>query len=138
VLVPLPRLGLIVIDEEHDGSLKQQDGFRYNARDFALMRARKNVCPVVLGSATPSFESLNNVATGRYTELPLKALNWPYSIFADSLCSKASASRYSLQLQSILKRVIKHLFLSIAEVMHRLYCVATVAPVLAANAVMRI
>lgn len=71
VLVPLPRLGLIVIDEEHDSSLKQQDGFRYHARDIALIRARDNACPVVLGTATPSFESLNNVATGRYIELGL-------------------------------------------------------------------
>lgn len=70
-LVPLPRLGLIIIDEEHDGSLKQQDGFRYHARDFALMRAHKQGCPIVLGSATPSFESLNNVAAGRYQELAL-------------------------------------------------------------------
>lgn len=71
VLVPLPRLGLIIIDEEHDGSLKQQDGFRYHARDFALMRAHKQGCPIVLGSATPSFETLNNVAVGRYQELQL-------------------------------------------------------------------
>jgi len=70
-LVPLPRLGLVVVDEEHDGSLKQQDGFRYHARDFALMRARKQSCPIILGSATPSFESLNNVASGRYKELLL-------------------------------------------------------------------
>ncbi len=71
VLVPMPRLGLVVVDEEHDGSLKQQDGFRYHARDFALMRAQKNTCPIVLGSATPSFESLNNVAAGRFEALPL-------------------------------------------------------------------
>ena len=72
VLTPLPKLGLIIIDEEHDGSLKQQDGFRYHARDLALMRARNLDCPVVLGSATPSFESLNNVAHGRFTELALQ------------------------------------------------------------------
>lgn len=71
VLVPMPRLGLVVVDEEHDGSLKQQDGFRYHARDFALMRAQKRDCPIVLGSATPSFESLNNVAAGRFEALPL-------------------------------------------------------------------
>ena len=72
VLTPLPKMGLIIIDEEHDGSLKQQDGFRYHARDLALMRARNLDCPVVLGSATPSFESLNNVAQGRFTELALQ------------------------------------------------------------------
>lgn len=70
-LVPLPRLGLVVVDEEHDGSLKQQDGFRYHARDFVLMRARRQSCPIILGSATPSFESLNNVAAGRFEELVL-------------------------------------------------------------------
>lgn len=71
ILAPLPRLGLIIIDEEHDGSLKQQDGFRYHARDLALMRARDRNCPVVLGTATPSFESLNNVNNGRFKELQL-------------------------------------------------------------------
>jgi len=71
VLVPMPRLGLIVIDEEHDGSLKQQDGFRYHARDLAMVRARDRACPVVLGTATPSFETLHNAASGRYKELSL-------------------------------------------------------------------
>lgn len=71
VLVPMPRLGLIIIDEEHDGSLKQQDGFRYHARDLAMVRARDRSCPVVLGTATPSFETLNNAESGRYTELTL-------------------------------------------------------------------
>ena len=71
ILAAMPRLGLIIVDEEHDGSLKQQDGFRYHARDMALMRARNRQCPVVLGTATPSFESLNNVRTGRLQELRL-------------------------------------------------------------------
>ena len=71
ILAPMPRLGLIIVDEEHDNSLKQQDGFRYHARDLALMRARARSCPIVLGSATPSFESLNNVATGKFTGLAL-------------------------------------------------------------------
>ena len=71
VLVPLPRLGLVVIDEEHDGSLKQQDGFRYHARDLAMVRARDRDCPIVLGTATPSFETINNANSGRYTELAL-------------------------------------------------------------------
>lgn len=71
VLVPMPRLALVVVDEEHDSSLKQHEGFRYHARDLALMRARDVAAPVVLGSATPSFESLANVAAGRFEELPL-------------------------------------------------------------------
>jgi primosomal protein N' (replication factor Y) len=71
ILAAMPRLGLIIVDEEHDGSLKQQDGFRYHARDMALMRAKDRNCPVVLGTATPSFESLNNVRMGRLQELRL-------------------------------------------------------------------
>ena len=71
VFVPLARPGLIVVDEEHDGSFKQQDGFRYHARDVAVMRARQQGLPIVLGSATPSLESLRNVETARYTRLHL-------------------------------------------------------------------
>ncbi|WP_313344471.1 primosomal protein N' [Stenotrophomonas sp.] len=72
VFTPLPNAGLIVIDEEHDGSYKQQDGIRYHARDFALVRAKALDVPVVLGSATPSLESLHNARAGRYTHLRLK------------------------------------------------------------------
>jgi len=71
IFVPLARPGLIVIDEEHDTSLKQQEGFRYSARDLAVWRGRQLAVPVVLGSATPSFETLENVAAGRYTHLSL-------------------------------------------------------------------
>ena len=71
---PLAKPGLIVVDEEHDSSYKQQEGgFRYHARDFALMRAQALEIPIVLGSATPSLESLANVETGRYTRMTLRA-----------------------------------------------------------------
>src|SRR5690554_6033357 len=71
VFTPLARPGLIIIDEEHDGSFKQQDGFRYSARDLGVIRGQREQIPVVLGSATPSLESLHNAWAGRYRHLRL-------------------------------------------------------------------
>lgn len=71
VLAPFAHLGLIIVDEEHDGSYKQQTTLRYHARDVALYRGQQENCPVVLGSATPSLESLQRVQVGKLTQLTL-------------------------------------------------------------------
>ncbi len=72
VFTPLANPGVIIIDEEHDSSFKQQDSFRYHARDLAIVRGRMEKIPVVMGSATPSLESLYNALSGRYAHLSLK------------------------------------------------------------------
>jgi primosomal protein N' (replication factor Y) len=72
VFTPLPALGLIVVDEEHDASYKQQDGFRYHARDMAVLRARIENVPALLGSATPSLESLAHGRVGQYQTVHLR------------------------------------------------------------------
>jgi primosomal protein N' (replication factor Y) len=71
VFTPLPHLALVIVDEEHDASFKQQDGLRYSARDVAIFRANQRGVPIVLGSATPSLESYYNAQSGRYRLLQL-------------------------------------------------------------------
>ena len=71
LFLPFPDLGLIVIDEEHDPSFKQEEGVIYNARDMAVVRARLGNLPIVLASATPSLETVTNADTGRYRRLRL-------------------------------------------------------------------
>ncbi len=71
IFTPLKSPGLLIVDEEHDASYKQQDGFRYSARDLAVWRARQLGVPLVLGSATPALESVENARSGRYQRLVL-------------------------------------------------------------------
>lgn len=71
IFTPLKSPGLIIVDEEHDSSFKQQDGFRYHARDLAVVRASREQVPIILGSATPALESLQNAQNGRYRQLNL-------------------------------------------------------------------
>jgi len=72
VFAPVADLGVVIVDEEHDSSFKQHEsGFRYSARDLAILRAQRAAVPIVLGSATPSLETLQNVIAGRFTRLSL-------------------------------------------------------------------
>lgn len=72
IFTPIPRLQLIIVDEEHDASFKQQDGMRYSARDIAVFRAHALNIPIILGSATPALETWSNAQNGRYRLLQLK------------------------------------------------------------------
>lgn len=72
VFTPCKSLGVVIVDEEHDPSYKQQEGLRYHGRDVAILRAQQAQIPVILGSATPSLESLSNAAAGRYQHLRLR------------------------------------------------------------------
>jgi primosomal protein N' (replication factor Y) len=86
VFVPLPALGLVIVDEEHDPSFKQQEGLRYSARDVAVYRARQRDCPIVLGSATPSLESWSNATASADTHRAAQGTE----------ASKAAQARYRM------------------------------------------
>ena len=92
VFAPLRRLGLIIVDEEHDGSYKQEESPRYNGRDVAVMRARQAGALVVLGSATPSLESYHNALNGRYALITLdkRVLDRPLADVRSSTCARST------------------------------------------------
>jgi primosomal protein N' (replication factor Y) len=109
VFVPFARLGLLVVDEEHDASYKQQDGFRYSARDLAILRAQRLQIPALLGSATPSLETLHNARSGRYQHLHLDSrvrLNAPPRVQALDVRSRALDHGLS---PPLLDAVLRHL-----------------------------
>ena len=104
VFAPLPRLGLIIVDEEQDGSFKQQDGLRYSARDVAIFRARQASVPVILGSATPSLESYYNAINGRYRMLRLSSRAVKNAVLPAVHCvdTRATKSRDGLSVPLIM------------------------------------
>jgi primosomal protein N' (replication factor Y) (superfamily II helicase) len=109
VFTSLPRLALIIVDEEHDASYKQHEGFRYSARDLAVLRAQRAGVPIVLGSATPSLESMENAAQQRYTKLLLPqragAAQVPHMTLVDM---QRHASEQGLS-QPVLQSIGQHL-----------------------------
>src|SRR5439155_6417731 len=82
VFAPIGNLGLVIVDEEHESTYRQQDSPQYNGRDTAIVRAQKESAVVVLGSATPSLESFHNAGTGkyRYIQLPQRLGNRPMAV----------------------------------------------------------
>lgn len=90
VFTPMPKLAMMIVDEEHDGSYKQQDGMRYSARDVALMRAKQRNIPIVLGSATPSLETWYNATTEKYGLLQLKQRAVAQSMLPSIACVDVS------------------------------------------------
>jgi len=109
IFTPIPELGLIIIDEEHDGSYKQQDGFRYNARDLAILRARNKNIPVVLGSATPSLESLNNINEHRYEQHFLRKRANKKPLPKVELVNLCNQKLHEGMAETLLTRIKKHL-----------------------------
>lgn len=109
VFTPMINPGLIIIDEEHDSSYKQQDGLRYHARNVALMRAKSLNIPIVLGSATPSLETLYQVKQQRYQLLELTERAGGASLPKVALLAAQNASENNGLSSSLIKAIEKHI-----------------------------
>ena len=113
VFAPLKHIGLIIIDEEHETSYKQEENPRYHARDIAIWRANTHHCPVILGSATPSLESSARAGKGVYTLLELKQranqMDLPEVTVVDMRdeAKKGNRSNFSLELQAAIQERIQ-------------------------------
>lgn len=107
VFTPMPKLAMLIVDEEHDSSYKQQDGMRYSARDVALMRAKQCNIPVVLGSATPSLETWHNAITEKYQLLTLRQRAVAQSILPEIRCLDISKESMQDGLSQPLIRALK-------------------------------
>ncbi|MXP56638.1 primosomal protein N' [Pantoea sp. Mhis] len=109
LFTPLARPGVIIIDEEHDNSYKQQDGWRYQARDLAVLRAYKENIPIIMGSATPALETLYNVRQGKYQQLNLTQRAGNAKIIHQQLVDlKGQQLQYGLT-SILLRKIRKHL-----------------------------
>jgi primosomal protein N' (replication factor Y) len=102
IFTPLPRLGLIIVDEEHDNAYKQMEGMRYSARDVAVWRARERDVPVLLGSATPALESWRNAKEGRYQLLGLSKRAHAQAVLPKVRLIDSRTDRPKLGLTSVL------------------------------------
>jgi len=109
IFTPMPNLGLIIVDEEHDGSYKQQDGFRYNARDLAIVRARNKNIPIIMGSATASLESLNNTNERRYIQHQLTQRANKKPLPKIQLVNLCNQKLHEGMAETLLTRVKQHL-----------------------------
>ncbi len=105
VAAELPKLSLIIVDEEHDSSFKQKDGLRYSARDLAIYRAKKRKIPIVLGSATPSLETYKNSLDGKFEKITIRSR--PVVQLPDVIVINIQNQRFGLSICPDLIRAIK-------------------------------
>ncbi|MBI0113230.1 MULTISPECIES: primosomal protein N' [Gilliamella] len=109
LFTPFQDLGIIIIDEEHDSSYKQQEGWRYNARDLAIIRAKIENIPIILGSATPSLETINNAQSHKYQKLKLTQRAGNAKLAKQSILDIRGMALTSGLSQPLIDRIKEHL-----------------------------